>query len=113
MTGSMVGVSFSNREHSKPDRHLRCMKNMYESAAQVRHGGSAALDLAHVACGRLDGYWAYTLKPWDVAAGALIVTEAGGIISNFDRNGLDISQGDFIAGNARLHEALSKIIARD
>ncbi len=113
MTGSMVGVSFSNREHSDPDRHLRCIKAMYENAAQVRHGGSAALDLAHVACGRLDGYWAYTLKPWDVAAGALIVAEAGGIISNFDRNSHDIYQGDFIAGNPRLHEMLCKVITRD
>lgn len=72
----------------------------------IRRAGSAALDLAYVACGRLDGFWELKLKPWDIAAGALMVVEAGGRITGLDGEELDIFVGDVVASNGFIHEAM-------
>jgi myo-inositol-1(or 4)-monophosphatase len=72
----------------------------------VRRTGSAALDLAWVACGRVDGFWEFGLKPWDVAAGALIVEEAGGQVSNMDGAPLDLAAGQIVASNGRIHHTM-------
>jgi myo-inositol-1(or 4)-monophosphatase len=72
----------------------------------VRRTGSAALDLAYVACGRNDGFWEFGLKQWDVAAGALLVEEAGGHVSNMDGSRLDIAAANIVASNGRLHERI-------
>ncbi|HKV55068.1 MAG TPA: inositol monophosphatase family protein [Candidatus Binataceae bacterium] len=77
----------------------------------VRRTGSAALDLAWVACGRVDGFWEFGLKPWDVAAGSLMVEEAGGHVSNMDGSLLDSAGGQIIASNGRLHEQIIETIA--
>lgn len=73
----------------------------------VRRGGSAALDLAAVACGRLDGYWERGLSPWDVAAGILLVQEAGGKVTAYDDSPLQINSGRLLATNGLIHESLS------
>jgi myo-inositol-1(or 4)-monophosphatase len=72
----------------------------------VRRTGSAALDLAYVACGRTDGFWEFGLKQWDVAAGALMVEEAGGHVSNMDGSRLDIAAANIVASNGRLHQPM-------
>ena len=72
----------------------------------VRRTGSAALDLAWVACGRCDGFWEFGLKPWDVAAGALLVEEAGGRVSNMDGSPLDLAGAQIIATNGRIHQEI-------
>jgi myo-inositol-1(or 4)-monophosphatase len=72
----------------------------------LRRGGSAALDLAYVACGRLDGFYEENLKPWDTAAGCLIVTEAGGKITTFDGGEYDLYSPNILASNGGLHEEL-------
>ena len=77
----------------------------------VRRTGSAALDLAWVACGRTDAFWEFGLKPWDVAAGALLVKEAGGRVSNMDGSPLDIAGAQIIASNGRLHGQMIETIA--
>lgn len=77
----------------------------------VRRTGSAALDLAWVACGRTDAFWEFGLKPWDIAAGALIVEESGGHVSNMDGSALDLSGGNIIASNGRLHQQMIETIA--
>jgi myo-inositol-1(or 4)-monophosphatase len=77
----------------------------------VRRTGSAALDLAWVSCGRVDGFWEFGLKQWDVAAGSLIVQEAGGHVSNIDGSRLDLGGGQIIASNGRLHEQMIETIA--
>jgi myo-inositol-1(or 4)-monophosphatase len=77
----------------------------------IRRSGSAALDLADVACGRYDGFWDLSLKPWDVAAGALLIQEAGGRITNFNGRGPDLYAGDFLASNGRLHAPLTRFLA--
>ncbi len=76
----------------------------------IRRLGSAALDLAYAACGRLDGFWELKLKPWDIAAGALMVKEAGGRVSGFSGELLDIQKGDVIASNGIIHNDMLEII---
>jgi myo-inositol-1(or 4)-monophosphatase len=77
----------------------------------VRRTGSAALDLAWVACGRVDAFWEFGLKPWDVAAGSLLVEEAGGHVSNLDGTMLDISAAQIVASNGRLHQQMLETLA--
>jgi len=77
----------------------------------VRRTGSAALDLAWVACGRVDAFWEFGLKPWDVAAGSLLVEEAGGHVSNMDGTMLDINAAQIIASNGRLHQQMIETLA--
>ena len=72
----------------------------------VRRTGSAALDLCYVACGRVDAFWEFGLRPWDVAAGALIVTEAGGHVTNLEGSALDLDARKNLASNGKLHRAV-------
>lgn len=74
----------------------------------VRRSGSASLDLAHVACGRVDGYWERGIAPWDITAGVVLLEEAGGKVSAYDRSPLDISAGRILATNGRIHTSLSQ-----
>lgn len=80
-------------------------------AMAVRRFGAAALDLSYVACGRLDGYWEAGLYAWDIAAGALILEEAGGTITALDGSPLDLSRGDLIASNGTVHAEMAAVIA--
>ena len=77
----------------------------------VRRTGAAALDLANLACGRTDAFWEFGLKAWDVAAGALLVEEAGGSVSNMDGTPLDLNGGNIVASNGRLHAEMLRTIA--
>ena len=79
-------------------------------ARAVRRLGSAALDLCYVAAGRFDGFWERTLKPWDVAAGALIVEEAGGLITGMDGSPFDPAAAHLVASNGRIHQAMLRVI---
>jgi len=79
----------------------------------VRRGGSAALDLAYVACGRLEGYWELKLAPWDVAAGSLILREAGGLISDLDKRPFSIHTDSLIATNGLIHDELLRVLESD
>ena len=80
-------------------------------ARAVRRLGSAALDLCYVAAGRFDGYWEQHLWPWDVAAGALVVTEAGGTVTGMDGSEFDPSAAHLVASNGRVHDAMLGVIA--
>lgn len=81
-----------------------------QRARAVRRLGSAALDLCYVAAGRFDGFWEQHLKPWDMAAGALVVEEAGGRISGMDGSPFDLAAGHVVASNGRVHDALLDVI---
>lgn len=76
----------------------------------VRRSGSASLDLTDVACGRLDGYWERGIKPWDIVAGIVLVTEAGGKISAYDQSPLDLKSGRILATNGKIHQSLSEAL---
>jgi myo-inositol-1(or 4)-monophosphatase len=85
------------------DRNGRYFAAMSRRAQGVRRDGSAALDLAMVAAGRFDGFWEWDLKPWDVAAGALLIREAGGAVSAIDGSDLHLAAGSIAATNGRIH----------
>jgi myo-inositol-1(or 4)-monophosphatase len=78
----------------------------------VRRGGSASVDLAYVACGRLDGYWERGLSPWDLAAGVVLVQEAGGQVSAYDGSTFDIWSGRILASNGRIHGAMQDTLGQ-
>jgi myo-inositol-1(or 4)-monophosphatase len=92
-------------------RALRSFDALCFKSQAVRRAGSAALDLCYVACGRLDGYWEHQVKPWDLAAGALLVTEAGGTISRVDASSFSVDGGEVLASNGALHTHLVSALA--
>jgi myo-inositol-1(or 4)-monophosphatase len=77
----------------------------------VRDRGAGALDLCYVACGRFDGYWEIDQSPWDIAAGGLIVEEAGGRVSNFRGGPFDIFGGETVASNGKIHDQILRVLA--
>lgn len=106
---ALVGTGFPNRPGQKLDDYMQQFRAVTESASGVRRAGAAALDLAFVAAGRLDGFWEMGLKPWDIAAGMLLITEAGGRVG--DLTGDDVlNSGDIVAGNPRIFSALNSLL---
>lgn len=103
-----TGIPFSNFEHL--DAYMAMLKKVVKNTAGVRRPGSAALDLAWLAAGRLDAFWELGLKPWDIAAGALMIKEAGGMVADISGASLDLKRGHIVAGNARTLAALMKMI---
>jgi myo-inositol-1(or 4)-monophosphatase len=101
----VTGFAYDRRE--TPDNNYAEFCHLTHLTQGVRRGGSASIDLAYVACGRLDGYWERGLSPWDIAAGIVLVQEAGGQVSAYDQSPLDLSSGRILATNTYLHEALS------
>jgi myo-inositol-1(or 4)-monophosphatase len=104
----LMGTGFPFRANADFSRYLKQMEDLMKNTAGIRRAGSAALDLAFVAAGRLDGYWESGLSPWDVAAGALLVQEAGGMITDLSGNQQWLNQGDVLTANPTLHEKLLK-----
>jgi myo-inositol-1(or 4)-monophosphatase len=95
-----------------PDNNTAEWAAFVQRAQDVRRLGSAALDLAYVACGRLDGFWELRLNPWDVVAGALMVREAGGVATNYAGATEPVNRGgDIIASNGLIHQAMIAVIA--
>jgi myo-inositol-1(or 4)-monophosphatase len=92
------------------DRYMKIFREMLESTAGQRRAGSAALDLAYVAAGMVDGFWEFNLKPWDIAAGYLMVKEAGGLICDFEGGQNMLDSGNIIAANPKLISPILKII---
>jgi len=106
LEGALIGTGFPFREDAAyVDAYLAIMKAVMAVAAGVRRPGAAALDLAYVAAGRLDGFWEFGLKPWDTAAGSLLIREAGGHLGT--PGGGDYSLGpNVVAGNPKVYAAL-------
>jgi myo-inositol-1(or 4)-monophosphatase len=104
-----TGFPYDRREHL--DFYLGFFSDLVRRAQGVRRNGSAALDLCYVACGRLDAFWEWKLRPWDTAAGALIVQESRGRITDFHGNAFDLFGSQTLASNALLHEAMVGILA--
>jgi myo-inositol-1(or 4)-monophosphatase len=104
----LVGTSFPFRDGSNLETYLEMLKVMTVSTAGLRRPGAAALDLAYVAAGFYDGYWVLGLNPWDVAAGSLMVLEAGGLVGDFAGNDSYLNGGEVIAANPK---AFAQIVA--
>jgi len=107
---ALVGSGFPLTEIDRLDGSLRILRAVLPKVSDVKISGSAALDLAYVACGRLDGYWQAGLKPWDIAAGSLLVREAGGLVADFDGNQDFLDSGDVVAANRRSFNELMSIV---
>jgi myo-inositol-1(or 4)-monophosphatase len=107
---AMVATGFPYDRGALP-RALRSFEVMSFASQAVRRVGSAALDLCYVACGRFDAYWEHQVKPWDLAAGAVIVLEAGGQVSGTDGSDFSVDGGQVLSSNRRLHPLLVEAIA--
>jgi myo-inositol-1(or 4)-monophosphatase len=103
-----TGFPYDVRGREDFARHFN---NFIMHGQAVRRDGSAALDLAYVACGRFDGFWEEGLRPWDVAAGVLMVEEAGGRVSYYDGSPFSIYQPPILASNGLVHEAMMRVLA--
>ncbi|THB67606.1 MAG: inositol-1-monophosphatase [Gammaproteobacteria bacterium] len=112
LQGALIGTGFPFKNKEILDQYIDTFKDIFSESAGVRRAGAASLDLAYVAAGRLDGFWEAGLKPWDIAAGALLVIEAGGVVTDFSGNGGYLDSGNTVAGNIKLHnELINKISA--
>src|SRR3990170_336247 len=107
---ALIGTGFPFKYVHLLPRYQRQFAAVMSRAAGVRRPGSAALDLCDVAAGRYDGFWELVLAPWDVAAGTLIVREAGGRVTRLDGGPLGLESGSLLAGNPRMHAALAAIL---
>ena len=104
--GAMLITGFPPRERERASAQLKCVDSLLLQAEDIRRTGSAALDLAYVAAGRADRYFEAGLKPWDIAAGSLLVAEAGGVIRHISGEPFDVLRGDVIASAPALAPAL-------
>ena len=107
----LIGTGFPFRDGSHLDTYLKMMRAMTEQAAGLRRPGAAALDLAYVAAGYYDGFFEIGLNPWDVAAGSLLVLEAGGLIGNFSGEGDYVYGGEVIAATPRVFAQMVTMLA--
>lgn len=105
----LLGTGFPFRTYEYLDPYLDTFRKLFLNCRGVRRAGAAVLDLAHVAAGRLDGFWELYLKPWDMAAGALMITEAGGIVTDFFGDGDFLAAGNIVAGNRTIHGGILKV----
>ena len=109
LTCSLLATGFPYDRHTNADHYLPLFKHFLTRCRGVRRAGSAALDLAHVACGRLDGFWEFKLKSWDVAAGALLIREAGGVVSDVSGKPLLLNQPNPLAASPAIHAQMLSI----
>jgi len=110
LEGALIGTGFPYSDMTNLEHYLECFRKLCPVTSGIRRAGAASLDLAYVACGRLDGFWEFDLKEWDMAAGALLISEAGGMVSDIDKSDSFLRTGNIAAGNLKLHDELMKIL---
>ncbi|MRR51757.1 MAG: inositol monophosphatase [Rhodocyclaceae bacterium] len=106
----LLATGFPYDVHTSERDNLEHFRRFIKRAQAVRRPGSAAIDLAYVACGRFDGFWEIKLKPWDMAAASLLVTEAGGAVSRFDGSPFDLYVQECLASNGLVHRAMIDVL---
>ena len=113
LADALIGTGFPYRsdQEDNVDAYLSLLGSVLKNSAGVRRPGAAAIDLAYVAAGRLDGFWEFGLKPWDVAAGALLIREAGGIVSGIDGSEKFIDAGHILCGTPKVYAGLARLFA--
>jgi myo-inositol-1(or 4)-monophosphatase len=105
----VTGFPYNVREH--PERTVPLFQAFLLRAQGIRRDGSAALNLCYTSMGRFDGFWEGYLSPWDMAAGVLIVREAGGIVTNYSGGPFQLAGGEILASNSKIHEEMMEILA--
>jgi len=111
LKGALIGTGIPFRDQRYVDSYLAMMRAMIADTAGIRRPGSAALDFAWVAAGRMDGFWELGLSAWDFAAGTLIVREAGGVVSDIRGGSRQLESGNVIAGNLKVHTEMVRRLA--
>jgi myo-inositol-1(or 4)-monophosphatase len=112
VTDALIGTGFLHTDPAAMDEYLKMFRIMTEKSHGLRRPGSAALDLAYVAAGRLDGFFERGLQPWDVAAGSLLVTEAGGIMGTFAGESGYLDKGEVIAGTPKVFAQMVALLSQ-
>ncbi len=110
LNDSLVGTGFPYRAFEHADAYMKMFRELTEKTAGLRRPGAASLDLAYVACGRFDAFFEIGLAPWDFAAAALMVQEAGGLVSDFAGDANYVSTGNIVAGTPKVFAQLIQII---
>jgi myo-inositol-1(or 4)-monophosphatase len=108
---ALIGTGFPFKQPDSLPVYQRQFARIMTATSGIRRAGSAALDLADVAAGRFDGFWELHLAPWDVAAGILLVREAGGVVTDLQGNNRDVGHGPVIAGNPAIHSWLVETVS--
>ncbi len=111
LMGSLLGTGFPFKQQEHLDAYLNMFRALFKDSAGIRRAGAASLDLAYVACGRLDGFWEIGLQPWDMAAGVLLIQEAGGLVSDFTGNDRYMEGGNIVSGTPKLQQVICQMIA--
>lgn len=110
LEGALLGTGFPFRYQQHMDCYLRTFKAFMPMTAGIRRAGSAALDLAYVAAGRMDGFWEFGLSKWDMAAGVLLIQEAGGLVSDLSGGHDYLETGNIVAGSPKVFKAMLQVI---
>jgi myo-inositol-1(or 4)-monophosphatase len=105
-----TGIPFRQHQHERMQGFLATLGELATQTAGIRRAGSAALDLAYVAAGRFDAFWEMGLQPWDMAAGVLLIQEAGGLIGDFSGGNLYLQTGNIVAGNPKCFKQVLKVV---
>jgi myo-inositol-1(or 4)-monophosphatase len=106
----LIGTGFPFRSFEHLDEYVRMFRSVTEHTAGIRRPGAAALDLAYVAAGRLDGFWEIGLSPWDMAAGSLLILEAGGLVSDFRGEAAYLDEGRIVCGAPKIFPQLLNLV---
>jgi myo-inositol-1(or 4)-monophosphatase len=106
----LIGTGFPFRSFEHLDEYVQMFRNVAEHTAGIRRPGAAALDLAYVAAGRLDGFWEIGLSPWDMAAGSLLILEAGGLVSDFKGEAAYLEEGRIVCGAPKVFPQLLNLV---
>ncbi len=112
LKNALLGTGFPFRDQTHIEAYLAMFREMMKDTAGIRRAGSAALDLAYVAAGRLDGFWELGLKKWDIAAGILLIQEAGGIVTDLEGGEGYFETGNILTANPKLHQAMRDVMAQ-
>lgn len=112
LDGALLATGFPFRNRDMLDEYLTIFRELFNRCHGIRRAGSAALDLAWLAAGAFDGFWEYGLSPWDTAAGALMIREASGVVSEFDGSNRWLETGNIAAGTPGVHPKILKVIQR-
>ena len=110
MEMALIGTGFPFKNKDDTKNYLNTFEKVFLNCGDIRRTGSAALDLAYIAAGRLDGFWEAGLQTWDIAAGALMIKEAGGSVTDFAGGETYLEHGNIVAGNTKVHKELLQMI---
>jgi myo-inositol-1(or 4)-monophosphatase len=112
LADSLIATGLPYTDFNRLDAYMKCLAYFCEHTHGIRRLGSAATDLAYVACGRFEAFWEYSLHPWDIAAGMLLVREAGGRVSDFSGNEKNITGEEFVAANSTVFTEVLEIVSK-